>query len=191
MHSNQFCKFLTDFSFRCKASRSRVLVIKNIASLHIAQRWDLPVFHLVDSIKPNLPKWAFFLRTDFLPWEILLIKSTKWKKLGLLRRGVCGSLFFLLSFSCSQWQLFFIQNEDWEQNNVVLVKTLSFWTKVDPSDKKTSKIHHCALLKQNLVLTWIQSYLSTSKSLIGLKLILILSKDPIQFSCTLFSQLFL
>ena len=28
-----------------------------------------------------------------------------------------------------KWQLFFIQNDDWEKNEVVLVKTLLFWTK--------------------------------------------------------------
>ena len=53
-----------------------------------------------------------------------------------LRRGICGSFFLWLSFSRSQvvkkkshQMTPFFQNEDWEQNDVVLVKTLSFGTK--------------------------------------------------------------
>ena len=42
--------------------------------------------------------------------------------------GICGSFFLWLSFSHSQVVTkkspFFIQNEDWEQNDVVLEKTV-------------------------------------------------------------------
>ena len=41
--------------------------------------------------------------------------------------GICGP-FFLKSLLNSSNDTFFIQNEDWEQNDVILVKTLSFWT---------------------------------------------------------------
>ena len=38
------------------------------------------------------------------------------------------SLALKLLLKSHQMTLFFIQNEDWEQNDIVLVKTLSFWT---------------------------------------------------------------
>ena len=41
-----------------------------------------------------------------------------------------GSFFFCLSFSHSQVAIKLqLQNEDWEKNNSVLMKTLAFWTK--------------------------------------------------------------